>query len=152
MPVTSVHTQSNLIEMKGDHPAAEVQLTPTRHASFRSRVENRTNPDRHRPALGEPFSVTIHRPPHGLDCRQEIRRGKPMRPLVHTIALLCLIATAPEVAAQQPTAIPVGVLPAELRPITQATEFVGRVEAVERVEIRARVTGFLQEVDRKAHV
>jgi membrane fusion protein (multidrug efflux system) len=69
-----------------------------------------------------------------------------MRPLVHTIALLCLIATAPEVAAQQPTAILVGVLPAELRPITQATEFVGRVEAVERVEIRARVTGFLQEV------
>ena len=35
---------------------------------------------------------------------------------------------------------------AELRPITKATEFVGRVEAIERVEIRARVTGFLQEV------
>jgi membrane fusion protein (multidrug efflux system) len=62
------------------------------------------------------------------------------------IALLCVIATAPRIAAQQPAAIPVGVLPAELRPITQATEFVGRVEAVERVEIRARVTGFLQEV------
>ena len=76
----------------------------------------------------------------------EIRRGKPMRPLVHTIALLCLIATAPRDAAQQPTAIPVGVLPAELRPITQATDFVGRVEAMERVDIRARVTGFLQEV------
>jgi membrane fusion protein, multidrug efflux system len=69
-----------------------------------------------------------------------------MRPQVHAMALLCLIAAAPQVAAQQPTAIPVGVLPAELRPITQATEFVGRVEAVERVEIRARVTGFLQEV------
>ena len=75
-----------------------------------------------------------------------------MRFQVHTvalrclIALLCVIATAPQIAAQQPSAIPVGVLPAELRPITQATEFVGRVEAVERVEIRARVTGFLQEV------
>ncbi len=75
-----------------------------------------------------------------------------MRLQVHTvalrclIALLCVIATAPRIAAQQPAAIPVGVLPAELRPITQATEFVGRVEAVERVEIRARVTGFLQEV------
>ena len=69
-----------------------------------------------------------------------------MRPLVHAIALLCLIATAPRIAAQEPTAIPVGVLPAELRPITQATEFVGRVEAMERVEIRARVTGFLQNV------
>lgn len=35
---------------------------------------------------------------------------------------------------------------AELRPITKSTEFVGRVEAIERVEIRARVTGFLQDV------
>jgi membrane fusion protein, multidrug efflux system len=75
-----------------------------------------------------------------------------MRPQVHAIALqwlitlLCLIAAAPRVSAQQPTAIPVGTAAAELRPITQATEFVGRVEAVERVEIRARVTGFLQEV------
>ena len=48
--------------------------------------------------------------------------------------------------AQQPAAIPVGTLPAELRPITQSTEFVGRVEAMERVEIRARVTGFLQDI------
>jgi membrane fusion protein (multidrug efflux system) len=69
-----------------------------------------------------------------------------MRPLVPAIALLCLLATAPRIAAQQPAAIPVGTTAAELRPITQATEFVGRVEAVERVEIRARVTGFLQEV------
>ena len=35
---------------------------------------------------------------------------------------------------------------AELRPITKAADFVGRVEAMERVDIRARVTGFLQEV------
>ena len=71
-----------------------------------------------------------------------------MRFQVHTvalrclIALLCVIATAPRIAAQQPAAIPVGVLPAELRPITQATEFVGRVEAVERVEIRDGVPFF----------
>ena len=51
-----------------------------------------------------------------------------------------------QVSAQQPTAIPVGTVAAELRPITRATEFVGRVEAIERVEIRARVTGFLQDV------
>ena len=69
-----------------------------------------------------------------------------MRPHIPALALLCLIAAAPRASAQQPTAIPVGTAAAELRPITQATEFVGRVEAVERVEIRARVTGFLQEV------
>ena len=35
---------------------------------------------------------------------------------------------------------------AEREPINPAQEFVGRVEAVDRVELRARVTGFLQEV------
>ena len=59
-------------------------------------------------------------------------------------ALLCLIAATAGLA-QQPAAIPVGTLPAELRPVTQVKEFVGRVDAVERVDIRARVTGFLQD-------
>jgi membrane fusion protein, multidrug efflux system len=49
-------------------------------------------------------------------------------------------------AQQQPSAIPVSTVSAELRPITQATEYVGRVDAMERVDIRARVTGFLQQV------
>ena len=48
--------------------------------------------------------------------------------------------------AQQPAAVPVGTVAAELRPITQSTEFVGRVEAIERVDVRARVTGFLQKM------
>ena len=50
-----------------------------------------------------------------------------------------------QVSAQQPTAIPVGTVAAELRPVTRAAEFVGRVEAIERVRIRARITGFLQD-------
>jgi membrane fusion protein (multidrug efflux system) len=37
------------------------------------------------------------------------------------------------------------VVAAERRAITQTSEFVGRIEAVDRVELRARVTGFLQE-------
>ena len=69
-----------------------------------------------------------------------------MRLHIQAAVLLCLVAATPWASAQQPSAVPVGTLPAELRPITQATEFVGRVEAVERVEIRARVTGFLQDV------
>jgi membrane fusion protein, multidrug efflux system len=69
-----------------------------------------------------------------------------MRLHIQAIALLCLLAASSEVSAQQATAIPVGTVAAELRPITQASEFVGRVEAVERVEIRARVTGFLEDV------
>lgn len=39
----------------------------------------------------------------------------------------------------------VGVAPAERRPVTESSEFTGRIEAVQRVDIRARVTGFIQE-------
>lgn len=69
-----------------------------------------------------------------------------MRLHIYAAALLCLIAMPPLGWAQQPTAIPVGTVAAELRPTTKATEFVGRVEAMERVDIRARITGYLDEV------
>jgi membrane fusion protein (multidrug efflux system) len=69
-----------------------------------------------------------------------------MRLLISTTAIFCLISGMSSGWAQQPTAIPVGTVSAELRPITKTTEFVGRVEAMERVEIRARVTGFLQDI------
>jgi membrane fusion protein (multidrug efflux system) len=48
--------------------------------------------------------------------------------------------------AQAPQAVPVGVIVAAKQPVTQGTTFVGRVEAMQRVEIRARVTGYLDEV------
>jgi len=50
--------------------------------------------------------------------------------------------------AQQPapTAVPVGTVLAEKRAITQTADFVGRIEAVNRVDIRARVTGYLEDV------
>ena len=69
-----------------------------------------------------------------------------MRLLIRTVAVLCIIVWASQGSAQQSTAIPVGTVAAELRPITKTTEFVGRVEAMERVEVRARVTGFLEEI------
>src|SRR6478752_5733726 len=69
-----------------------------------------------------------------------------MRPYIRAAALLFLVAATSQGSAQQPTAIPVGTVAAELRPITRATEFVGRVEAIERVEVRARITGFLEAV------
>lgn len=69
-----------------------------------------------------------------------------MRPKRLALALLVFGALHAPAIAQQSTSIPVGTVPAERKPITQANEFVGRVEAVGRVEIRARVTGFLQEI------
>jgi membrane fusion protein (multidrug efflux system) len=72
--------------------------------------------------------------------------GYTMRPSAHTVALLGFLAATTGGVAQEPTAIPVGTVAAQLRPITQTTEFVGRIEAAERVEIRARVTGYLDGV------
>ena len=61
-------------------------------------------------------------------------------------ALALLLATGPAFAQFGPQGPPaVGVMVAERRPVTEAIEFVGRVEATDRVNIRARVTGFLQE-------
>jgi membrane fusion protein (multidrug efflux system) len=52
----------------------------------------------------------------------------------------------PAHAQQPPAAVPVGVVKAELRPIADTLEFVGRVDAINRVAIRARVDGFLDAV------
>lgn len=45
-----------------------------------------------------------------------------------------------------PRATPVGTVSAEKRAVTQATTFVGRVQAKDRVDVKARVTGYLEEV------
>jgi membrane fusion protein (multidrug efflux system) len=70
-----------------------------------------------------------------------------MRPYHYAAALFCLTALAgPASGQQQPAAVPVSTVPAALQPITQTTDFVGRVEAPEKVEIHARITGYLQDV------
>lgn len=45
-----------------------------------------------------------------------------------------------------PEAVPVGVVKAERKAISQSADFVGRVDAIDKVEVRARVKGFLEEV------
>jgi membrane fusion protein (multidrug efflux system) len=60
--------------------------------------------------------------------------------------LLLLLSLAPALAQFGPQGPPaVGTVTADRKPVTESTEFTGRIEAVNRVEIRARVTGFLQE-------
>ncbi|WP_431280866.1 efflux RND transporter periplasmic adaptor subunit [Humitalea sp. 24SJ18S-53] len=59
--------------------------------------------------------------------------------------LFCLAAPLPAFAQFGPQGPPaVGVVVAAPRPVTESIEFVGRVEAVDRVALRARVTGFLE--------
>ncbi|PNG27514.1 efflux RND transporter periplasmic adaptor subunit [Methylocella silvestris] len=48
--------------------------------------------------------------------------------------------------AQTPGATHVGTILAAREPVNPVKEFVGRVEAVERVSVRARITGYLKEV------
>src|ERR1700732_414774 len=62
------------------------------------------------------------------------------------IVTVCVLL-APAIAQQgAPPAVPVGVVKAELKPITKSLDFVGRIEAINRVEIKARVSGYLEEV------
>ena len=49
-------------------------------------------------------------------------------------------------ANAQPAAVPVGTVYAERQPISNIRDFVGRVEATGRVDIRARVQGYLEQV------
>jgi len=61
-------------------------------------------------------------------------------------AVVLMLASAVTARAQQQASVPVGTVSAEKRPIAQTRDFVGRVEAIDRVEVRARVKGFLDEV------
>ena len=68
-------------------------------------------------------------------------------PIAGRLAFVLLAAiAAPPAEAQAPAATRVGTVLAEKQPVNPAKEFVGRIEAVERVAVRARVTGYLQEV------
>ncbi len=64
------------------------------------------------------------------------------------LLLISAICAALPAYGQQaaPTTVPVGVVKAELKPISKTSDFVGRVEAINRVQINARVKGFLEEV------
>ena len=67
-----------------------------------------------------------------------------MRAILASFVLGLPIVVAAQ--AQQPAAPTVSVITAEKRPVTESVRFVGRIQAIERVDVRARVTGFLEEV------
>jgi membrane fusion protein (multidrug efflux system) len=74
---------------------------------------------------------------------------KYLRSRAVAVAVLALnVAAAIPAAAQQaqPGAVPVGTVYAERQPISDIRDFVGRVEATDRVDVRARVQGYLEQV------
>jgi len=56
------------------------------------------------------------------------------------------VAKTPQVAAAPPPAPTVGVRLATMKGVSQSFEFVGRIKATDKVEVRARVEGFLEKV------
>ena len=75
----------------------------------------------------------------------------PVSPRVAVALLAILSLAAPTVGARaqgKPGGPPtVGVMKAEMKPITESTEFIGRIEAIGKVAIVARVTAFMEKVD-----
>ena len=62
------------------------------------------------------------------------------------LALLLLALAGPALAQPGPGGPPaVGVAQAKKQPVTETSEFVGRIQAINRVDLVARVTAFLQE-------
>ena len=68
-----------------------------------------------------------------------------MRATIWPVLLACG-AAVPAFAQQSQAPVSVGVVKAERTSIKKTLTFVGRVEAVNRVEVRARVTGYLEQV------
>jgi membrane fusion protein, multidrug efflux system len=69
-----------------------------------------------------------------------------MRLSIYCLALFCWLSLPTHAQQNAPAVIAVGTVPAERKPIAQSLEFVGRVGAIDRVEVKARVTGYLEEV------
>jgi len=78
-------------------------------------------------------------------------RGRTSFParFIHLTASISIVVLAHTSAGAQQQTIPVGTVYAEKEPIAQMRDFVGRVEATDRVEIRARVKGYLEAVQFK---
>jgi membrane fusion protein (multidrug efflux system) len=72
-----------------------------------------------------------------------------MRVKIGAILALCIVATPADSQQSQSPKVSVGVVTADRKPISRSLDFVGRVEAIDHVDIRARVTGYLDAVEFK---
>lgn len=76
----------------------------------------------------------------------EGHRSRLLLRLCATFAFLHLAASSTDALAQQNAAPPVTVAIPVIKPVIEWDEYTGRFEAVERVEIRARVSGYLDSI------
>jgi len=85
--------------------------------------------------------------PHHLPSFITAQRRSPvmLRSACAVLAVTLSFAFVTASNAQQQT-VPVGTVYAERKPITQSRDFVGRIEAIDRVSVQARVKGYLEAV------
>ncbi len=69
-----------------------------------------------------------------------------MRVAIGVAILVCGLAAAASAQQPGPAAVPVGTVAAARKPIAKTADFVGRVQAIDKVEVRARITGYLEDV------
>src|SRR6516164_8381557 len=69
-----------------------------------------------------------------------------MRLAICAVFFACASGVAAYAQGSAPTPVPVGTVKAELQAISKGWEFVGRVEAINRVDVRSRVKGYLEAV------
>src|SRR6202047_1875635 len=83
-----------------------------------------------------------------MRCRMANGRDFRMRLLMGVRLVLALLAGCDEKkqAAAPPANPAVGVRPAAMKGVSQAFEFVGHIKATDKVELRARIEGFLEKV------
>ena len=76
-----------------------------------------------------------------------MKRGTTRSTWLGLAGLAAAVAAAPPTAAQQspPKSAAVGVVTAIRKPVTQSSEYVGRIQAIERVNLTARVAAFLDQ-------
>jgi membrane fusion protein, multidrug efflux system len=72
--------------------------------------------------------------------------GVNMRLAVLAGVLLYAFVAPAHAQQKEPPPVSVGVVKAERKPVEKTADFVGRIESPERVEIRARVSGYLEAV------
>jgi membrane fusion protein, multidrug efflux system len=69
-----------------------------------------------------------------------------MRISILASLMLCTFVTSAPAQQTAPEVVPVGTTQVERKPIAQTVNFVGRIAAINKVEVHARVTGYLEDV------
>lgn len=116
-----------MVQFSAARFAAWLSPLPAAKAIERGRIA------KEKPSLGWPRA-------YSGDCARRFRAAA-------TAALLALCGV-PHARAQGAAGPPaVGVVRVEKKPITESTQFIGRIQAIDRVDIVARVTAFLEQVE-----